>query len=116
MILDVALNHVFGRSPLVRMWMQDADNDGWGDSVPTTTENPYINQYAKHSYSVGSDLNHFNEPNNLTNTYVIRTLQQWIQEFKVDGFRWDLTKDLLINARQEMTLVQTVIVQTELLK
>lgn len=91
-ILDVALNHVFGRSPLVRMWMQDADNDGWGDSVPTTTENPYINQYAKHSYSVGSDLNHFNEPNNLTNTYVIRTLQQWIQEFKVDGFRWDLTK------------------------
>lgn len=91
-ILDVALNHVFGRSPLVRMWMQDADNDGWGDSVPTTTENPYINQYAKHSYSVGSDLNHFNEPNNLTNTYVVRTLQQWIQEFKVDGFRWDLTK------------------------
>lgn len=91
-ILDLALNHVFGRSPLVRMWMQDADNNGWGDAVSTTTENPYINQFAKHSYSVGSDLNHFNEPNNLTNTYSIRTLKHWIQEYKVDGFRWDLTK------------------------
>lgn len=91
-ILDVALNHVFGRSPLVRMWMQDSDNDGWGDSVATTTENPYINQFAKHSYNVGSDINHFNEPNNLANTYTIKTLKHWIQEYKVDGFRWDLTK------------------------
>lgn len=91
-ILDVALNHVFGRSPLVRMWMQDADNNGWGDNVATTIENPYINQFAKHSYSVGSDINHFNEPNNLANTYTIRTLKHWIQEYKIDGFRWDLTK------------------------
>jgi 1,4-alpha-glucan branching enzyme len=104
-ILDVALNHVFGRSPLVRMWMQDANGDGWGDTVSTTTENPYINQVARHSYSVGSDLNHFFEPNtqntngvtntwgsNLTNTYSVRTIQHWINEYKIDGFRWDLTK------------------------
>lgn len=91
-ILDLALNHVFGRSPLVRMWMLDADGDGWGDSVATSTENPYINQYATHSYGVGSDLNHFREPDNLTNTYVIRTLKTWIQDYKIDGFRWDLTK------------------------
>lgn len=91
-ILDVALNHVFGRSPLVRMWMQDANGDGWGDSVATTTENPYINQTATHAYGVGSDLNHFREPDNLTNTYVTRTIKHWIQEYKIDGFRWDLTK------------------------
>ncbi len=94
-ILDVALNHVFGRSPLVRMWMLDANGDGWGDATSTTTENPYINQVAKHAYSVGSDLNHFRESGpggNLTNTYVIRTIQQWINEYKIDGFRWDLTK------------------------
>jgi 1,4-alpha-glucan branching enzyme len=91
-ILDLALNHVFGRSPLVRMWMLDADGDGWGDSVATSTENPYINQYATHAYGVGSDLNHFREPDNLTNTYVIRTLRTWIQDYKIDGFRWDLTK------------------------
>ncbi|MFM1777041.1 MAG: hypothetical protein RLZZ260_608, partial [Actinomycetota bacterium] len=28
--MDIALNHVFGRSPLVRMWMLDADGDGFG--------------------------------------------------------------------------------------
>lgn len=95
-VLDIALNHVFGRSPLERMWMLDTNNDGWSDGYPrVTTENPYINRLDAHSYSVGSDLNHFRESGpggNLTNTYVIRTLQYWIQEFKIDGYRWDLTK------------------------
>ncbi|HMR17421.1 MAG TPA: alpha-amylase family glycosyl hydrolase, partial [Mariniflexile sp.] len=29
-ILDVALNHAFGRNPMIRMWMNDPDGDGWG--------------------------------------------------------------------------------------
>ncbi len=96
-VLDLALNHVFGRSPLERIWMLDSDNDGWANSTGfrTSTENPYINQEAKHSYNVGSDLNHFRETGpggNLTNTYTTRTIQYWINEFKIDGYRWDLTK------------------------
>ena len=96
-VLDLALNHVFGRSPLERMWMLDSDNDGWANSTGfrTSTENPYINQEAKHSYNVGSDLNHFRETGpggNVTNTYSTRTIQYWINEFKIDGYRWDLTK------------------------
>jgi len=93
-ILDVALNHVFGRSPLERMWMLDTDNDGWanGTGYKTSAENPYINQDAMHSYSVGSDLNHFREPDNLTNAYSVATIKHWIEEYKIDGFRWDLTK------------------------
>lgn len=96
-ILDLALNHVFGRSPLERMWMLDTDNDGWanGTGPRTTTENPYVNQVALHTYNVGSDLNHFRETGpggNLTNTYALRTIQYWINEFKIDGYRWDLTK------------------------
>ena len=93
-VLDLALNHVFGRSPLERMWMLDTDGDGWANSTGyrVSTENPYINQDAMHSYSVGSDLNHFREPDNLTNTYSVRTIQYWINEFKIDGYRWDLTK------------------------
>ena len=89
-ILDLALNHVFGRSPLERMWMLDTNNDGWGNGL--TAENPYCNTQAMHSYNVGSDLNHFREPENLTNTYSSRTIQYWIDEFKIDGYRWDLTK------------------------
>ena len=96
-ILDLALNHVFGRSPLERMWMLDTDGDGWanGTGFRVSSENPYVNQDAMHSYSVGSDLNHFRETGiggNLTNTYAIRAIQYWINEFKIDGYRWDLTK------------------------
>ncbi|MGL2962289.1 alpha-amylase family glycosyl hydrolase [Flavobacterium sp. RSB2_4_14] len=98
-ILDIALNHVFGRSPLERMWMLDTDGDGWANTNAngerTTNENPYINLTPKHSYNVGSDLNHFlaSGPGvNMTKTYVTRAIQTWIQDYKVDGFRWDLTK------------------------
>ncbi len=85
-ILDVALNHAFGRNPMVRMWMKDADGDGWGDPA---ADNPYFNEFAKHSYGVGSDFNHSSA---YTKYYVKRVIKQWIQEYKIDGFRWDLTK------------------------
>ena len=52
-ILDIALNHATGRNPLVRMWMDDPDDDGWGDP---SSENPYFNTVAQHDYSVFNDL------------------------------------------------------------
>lgn len=85
-ILDVALNHAFGRNPMVRMWMNDPDGDGFGSP---TTENPYFNTVAKHSYSVGEDFNHQSLK---TQNYVDRVIKQWVEEYKIDGFRWDLTK------------------------
>ncbi|WP_426486598.1 alpha-amylase family glycosyl hydrolase [Flavobacterium sp. 2] len=85
-ILDVALNHAFGRNPMVRMWMNDPDGDGFGSP---TSENPYFNTVAKHTYSVGEDFNHQSLK---TQYYVERVVKQWIQEYKIDGFRWDLTK------------------------
>ncbi|WP_035645820.1 alpha-amylase family glycosyl hydrolase [Flavobacterium sp. ASV13] len=85
-ILDVALNHAFGRNPMVRMWMNDPDGDGFGSP---TSENPYFNTVAKHTYSVGEDFNHQSAK---TQYYVERVVKQWIQEYKIDGFRWDLTK------------------------
>ena len=91
-ILDVALNHVFSRSPLERMWMLDTNNDGWGNGI--SAENPYANVNARHSYNVGTDLNHTSA---LTDYYSQRTIQHWIREFKIDGFRWDLTKGFTQN-------------------
>ena len=90
-ILDVALNHAFGRNPMVRMWMNDADGDGWGSP---SVENPYFNTVAKHTYSVGEDFNH-QQP--LTQNYVKRVVKHWIEEYKIDGFRWDLTKGFTQN-------------------
>ena len=85
-ILDVALNHAFGRNPMVRMWMNDPSNTGYGAPA---SDNPYFNTVAKHSYGVGNDFNHASL---YTKYYVKRVIKQWIQEFKIDGFRWDLTK------------------------
>jgi hypothetical protein len=90
-ILDIAFNHAFGRNPMVRMWMNDPDGDGWGDP---STENPYFNTVARHSYSVGSDFNHASA---YTKEYVKKVTKYWIQEFKIDGFRWDLTKGFTQN-------------------
>ena len=85
-ILDVALNHAFGRNPMNRMWMDDPEGDGWGEP---SSENPYMNEVATHSYSVGSDFNHQSLK---TQYYSERVIKRWVEDFKIDGFRWDLTK------------------------
>ncbi|MEO7977798.1 alpha-amylase family glycosyl hydrolase [Flavobacterium sp.] len=90
-ILDVALNHAFGRNPMVRMWMNDPDGDGFGSP---TTENPYFNTVAMHSYNVGEDFNHQSLK---TQNYVKRVIKQWVEEYKIDGLRWDLTKGFTQN-------------------
>ncbi len=90
-ILDVALNHAFGRNPMDRMWMNDPTGSGWGGPA---SDNPYFNVSATHSYSVGNDFNHSSA---YTKYYVKRVIKQWIQEYKIDGFRWDLTKGFTQN-------------------
>ncbi|WP_179318285.1 alpha-amylase family glycosyl hydrolase [Winogradskyella helgolandensis] len=90
-ILDIAFNHAFGRNPMVRMWMDDPDGDGWGGP---STDNPYFNVYPTHSYSVGNDFNHSSD---YTKDYVKQVVGYWIEEYKIDGFRWDLTKGFTQN-------------------
>lgn len=84
-ILDVALNHATGRNPLERLW-STSTNGGYGD---VSAINPFFNQIPRHSYNVYYDFNHSRAA---TKYYVNRVLEQWIKEFKIDGFRWDLTK------------------------
>jgi 1,4-alpha-glucan branching enzyme len=93
-ILDVAFNHATGRSPLVRLWNIDTDGDGYGD---VAANNPYFNQVPKHSYNVFNDFNH-SSPS--TQYYVERCLQQWLTEYHIDGFRWDLTKGFTQNCSE----------------
>ena len=90
-ILDIALNHAYGRNPMVRMWMDDPDGDGWGGP---STDNPYFNTEPKHSHNVGNDFNH-QQPR--TRNYTKRVIQHWIEEYNIDGFRWDLTKGFTQN-------------------
>ncbi|MBO3115647.1 T9SS type A sorting domain-containing protein [Winogradskyella sp. DF17] len=90
-ILDIALNHATGRNPLVRLWMDDPDNDGWGGP---SSANPYFNTVPQHDYNVFNDFNH---QSTLTQEYTERVIEHWITEYKIDGFRWDLTKGFTQN-------------------
>lgn len=81
-VLDIVLNHQFGLSPMVNMYW-DA---GLGKPA---TNNPWFNPDAKHPFNVGYDMNHNSTD---TRSFVDRVLKYWVQEYKVDGFRFDLSK------------------------
>ena len=81
-ILDVVYNHAFGQSPLSQMY--------WNSSTSKPANNsPWLNVDATHPYNVGNDFNHESD---YTKTYVKQTLEHWVNEFKIDGFRFDLSK------------------------
>lgn len=81
-ILDVVLNHAWGPNPLVRLWNE-------GDFGAPTAENPYLNTSARHPFNVGYDFNH---ESSATRYYSKRVMEYWIEEYKVDGYRFDLSK------------------------
>jgi hypothetical protein len=81
-ILDMVLNHAFGQSPMVRLF----NDEDYG--VPTP-ENPWFNREAKHPFNVGYDFNH---ESTYTKVFVDSVNNYWLTEYKVDGFRFDLSK------------------------
>ena len=89
-ILDVAFNHASGQNPYYRMW--NTDNGEYGGQA--SANSPFFNQTATHSYSVFNDFNHSKQS---VKDYVKRVTEYWIEEYKIDGFRWDLTKGFTQN-------------------
>jgi glycosidase len=89
-ILDVVYNHASGQNPFYRMW--NTSNGGYGGQA--SADSPFFNPVATHAYSVFNDFNHSKQA---TRDYVKRTSQYWIDEFHIDGFRWDLTKGFTQN-------------------
>ena len=89
-ILDVVYNHASGQNPFYRLW--NTDNGGYGGQA--SSDSPFFNPVATHTYSVFNDFNHSKQA---TQDYVKRTSQYWIDEYKIDGFRWDLTKGFTQN-------------------
>ncbi len=75
-ILDVVYNHVDLPSPLIELF-------------GATDTNPWINVPARHPFNVFFDLNH-EDP--YTQYWLDRVNAYWLTEFKVDGFRFDLSK------------------------
>lgn len=83
-ILDVVYNHAFSTASICKLYWDDAN-------FKPTSSSPWVNVDAKHPFNVGYDLNH---ESSATKYYTKRTLKHWLEEFKFDGFRFDLSKGL----------------------
>jgi len=89
-VLDMALNHSFGQNPQVRMYFDKSV----GQFGQPTANNPWFNQVDKHPFGVGYDYNHEAQP---TKDFTDRVIKYWITEYKVDGYRFDLSKGFTQN-------------------
>lgn len=74
-ILDVVLNHATGLNPLYQLY--------------GGTNNPYFNATAKHDFNVFNDMNHEYSG---TRYYSKRVMEYWLDEYNIDGYRFDLSK------------------------
>ena len=79
--LDMVFNHATGLNPMNKLYP-------WGDDLK---HNPWFNVTAPHSDNVYEDWNHDFGP---TKTMFTRSLQYWLQEYKIDGYRMDLSHGL----------------------
>ena len=80
-ILDMVFNHATGLNPMNKLYP-------WGSDL---SQNPWFNVTAPHSDNVYEDWNHDFVP---TKTMFTRSLAYWLTEYKVDGFRMDLSHGL----------------------
>ncbi|MCB0551272.1 MAG: T9SS type A sorting domain-containing protein [Phaeodactylibacter sp.] len=87
-ILDVVYNHIDLPSPLGALYWDSANNR-------PAPDNPWLNQQATHDFSVFLDINHESPA---TRTYIDKVIRYWLSEFRVDGYRFDLSKGLTQNA------------------
>ena len=80
-ILDMVFNHATGLNPMNKLYPYGND----------LKYNPWFNVNAPHGDNVYEDWNHDFEP---AHQMFIRALQYWLTEYKVDGFRLDLSHGL----------------------
>lgn len=81
-VLDMVMNHAFGQSPMVQMY--------WDATTgKPSTSSPWFNPDATHPFNVGYDFNHESQA---TKDLVDRVVEHWLTNYKLDGFRWDLSK------------------------
>ncbi len=90
-IIDVVYNHATGVHPYAAMYW-----DGYANKTAST--NPWFNVDAPHQWSVYHDWNH---SNSMVREHVKRSLEYLLTEYKVDGFRFDLTKGFTQNSGTE---------------
>ena len=82
-VMDMVLNHAFNTNPMVMEYWDAANNR-------PAANNPWFNQTSPNPvYSWGSDFNHESPE---TKAFVDRVNRYWMEEYHIDGFRFDFTK------------------------
>lgn len=79
-ILDVVFNHADKQFSYYKAYKEHRYSDG---------EHPFFNEKATHPYSVFFDFNH---ESHYTQAFFDDVCRFWLTEYKIDGFRFDLTK------------------------
>ena len=96
-VLDIAMNHAFGQSPMVQMYFDGTVTDPCNSSYVggPAANNPWLNSVPKHPYNVGYDFNHESLD---TKQFLDDVNRYWLNEFRVDGYRFDLSKGFTQNS------------------
>jgi glycosidase len=82
-LMDMVLNHSFGQSPFLRMYF---------DGTKPTADSPWYNvdnNFENTAAHWGYDFNHTKQA---TKDLVDRINTYWMNEYHIDGFRFDFTK------------------------
>jgi glycosidase len=74
-VADMVFNHATGACPLYQLY--------------PVGQNPYFNAVATHPFNVFNDFNHEYAG---TQEFIDRVNRFWLQRFRLDGFRYDLSK------------------------
>ena len=82
-ILDVVYNHADQPNPFITMYWED-----W----TVLPFNPWFNTTAPHNFTWFHDWNH---GSSRTRDFVKRNLKFWVDEFHIDGFRWDFSQGII---------------------
>lgn len=85
-VLDVVYNHATGQNPYYRMW----NNCGGCYQGQATGNNPFFNVTDPNTtFQFFNDIDHQSVA---TQHYIDRLNQYWLEEYNIDGFRFDFTK------------------------
>jgi hypothetical protein len=86
-VMDMVLNHACGQSAYAKLYWDAGNNRPAANSA-------WMNPVATHPFNVCYDFNHQAAA---TKYLVDRVVEHWLTEYKIDGFRWDLSKGFVQN-------------------
>ena len=81
-IMDMVLNHAYGQNPMVQLYFDKQANK-------PASNNPWFNKEYVGPYQWGYDFNHESP---YTQNFIDRVNKYWLEEYHIDGYRFDFTK------------------------